>query len=98
MSKKNTGALAGILTAALLLALLLAPLLTGVAAAAEIEGKIKSVDSARRSITLENGTLLVISPSAVVDDHRLLQPGAEIRASFEERDGQKVVTKLESAR
>jgi hypothetical protein len=73
-------------------------LLTGVAAAAEIEGKIKSIDTATRSITLENGTLLVMRTGAVVDDHRLLQPGAEIRASYEEKDGQKVVHKLEPAR
>ena len=73
-------------------------LLTGVAAAAEIEGKIKSIDPATRSITLENGTLLVMRTGAVVDDHRLLQPGAEIRASYEEKDGQKIVNKLEPAR
>ena len=73
-------------------------LLTGVAAAAELEGKIKSIDPATRSITLENGTLLVMRTGAVVDDHRLLQPGAEIRASYEEKDGQKIVNKLESAR
>jgi hypothetical protein len=34
----------------------------------------------------------------VVEDQRLLQPGAEIRASFEEKDGQKVVMTLEPAR
>ena len=89
---RNTiaGALAGILMGTMLLA--------GVAAAAEIEGKIKSVDPTTRSITLENGTQLVIPTEAVVEDHRLLQPGAEIRASFEEKDGQKVVLKLEPAR
>lgn len=73
-------------------------LLAGAAAGAEIEGKIKSVDTASRSITLENGTQLVIPAEAVVDDHRLLQSGAEIRASYEEKDGRKVVIKLESAR
>jgi hypothetical protein len=90
MTNTIAGALAGILMGTMLLA--------GVAAAAEIEGKIKSVDPTTRSITLENGTLLVIPTEAVVEDHRLLQPGAEIRASFEEKDGQKVVLKLEPAR
>lgn len=90
MTKTIAGALAGILLGTMLLA--------GVVAAAEIEGKIKSVDPTTRSITLENGTLLVIPTEAVVEDHRLLQPGAEIRASFEEKDGQKVVLKLEPAR
>jgi len=90
MTNTIAGALAGILMGSMLLA--------GVAAAAEIEGKIKSVDPTTRSITLENGTQLVIPTEAVVEDHRLLQPGAEIRASFEEKDGQKVVLKLEPAR
>lgn len=73
-------------------------LLAGVAAAAEIEGKIKSINTASGSITLENGIELMVPTAAVVDDHRLLQPGAEIRVSYEEKDGQKVVMKLESAR
>ena len=90
MTNTIAGALAGILMGTMLLA--------GVAAAAEIEGKIKSVDPTTRSITLENGTQLVIPTEAVVEDHRLLQPGAEIRASYEEKDGQKVVHKLEPAR
>ena len=62
----------------------------------EVEGVI--LDPATRSITLENGTQLMIPIGAVVDDHRLLQPGAEIRASFEEKDGQKIVITLEPAR
>jgi hypothetical protein len=90
MAKAMAGALAGILMGTMLLA--------GVVVAAEIEGKIKSVDPATRSITLENGTQLVIPTEAVVEDHRLLQAGAEIRASFEEKNGQKVVLKLEPAR
>lgn len=90
MVKLVGGALAGMLMGTVLLA--------GVARAGEVEGKIKSVDPATRSITLENGTQLMIPIGAVVDDHRLLQPGAEIRASFEEKDGQKIVITLEPAR
>ena len=90
MVKLIGGALAGMLMGTVLLA--------GVARAGEVEGNIKSVDPATRSITLENGTQLMIPIGAVVDDHRLLQPGAEIRASFEEKDGQKIVITLEPAR
>lgn len=90
MTRTIAGTLAGILVGTMLLA--------GVAAAAEVEGKIKSVDPASGSITLENGTRLMVPAEAVVEDHRLLQPGAEIRASFEEKDGQKVVMRLEPAR
>lgn len=90
MTRMIAGAMAGMLLGTMLLA--------GVVAAAEIEGKIKSVDPSTRSITLENGTELMV-PAEVVLDDRLLQPGAEIRASFEEKDdGQKVVMTLEPAR
>lgn len=90
MAKLIGGALAGMLMGTVLLA--------GVARAGEVEGKIKSVDPVTRSITLENGTQLMIPIGAVVDDHRLLQPGAEVRASFEEKDGQKILMTLEPAR
>ncbi|HET6365835.1 MAG TPA: DUF1344 domain-containing protein [Pseudomonadales bacterium] len=90
MAKLIGGALTGMLMGTVLLA--------GVAVAGEVEGKIKSVDLVTRSITLENGTQLVIPTGAVVEDHRLLQPGAEIRASFEEKDGQKILMTLEPAR
>jgi hypothetical protein len=90
MAKLIGGALTGMLMGTVLLA--------GVAVAGEVEGKIKSVDLVTRSITLENGTQLMIPIGAVVDDHRLLQPGAEVRASFEEKDGQKILMTLEPAR
>ena len=68
------------------------------AGAAEIEGKIKSVDPATPLHHARERHAAHDPVGAVVDDHRLLQPGAEIRASFEEKDGQKIVMKLESAR
>jgi Protein of unknown function (DUF1344) len=89
MGKLITGAMTGMLMGTVLL--------TGMVAAGEIEGKIKSVDPSTRSITLENGTELLVPPEAVTDQ-RLLQPGAEIRARFEEKDGRKVVMTLEPAR
>ena len=89
MAKMIAGAMAGMLMGTVILA--------GMVAAAEIEGKIKSVNASTRSITLENGTELMV-PAEAVTDERLLQPGAEIRASFEEKDGRKVVMTLEPAR
>jgi len=89
MVKMIAGAMTGMLMGTVLLA--------GMVAAGQIEGKIKSVDPSTRSITLENGTELIV-PAEAVTDQRLLQAGAEIRASFEEKDGQKVVLKLEPAR
>ena len=89
MVKMIAGAMTGMLMGTVLLA--------GMVAAGQIEGKIKSVDPSTRSITLENGTELIV-PAEAVTDQRLLQAGAEIRASFEEKDGRTVVTTLEPAR
>jgi Cu/Ag efflux protein CusF len=58
------------------------------------EGKIKSVDDSGRMLTLEDGTMLTIPPSAQVRQD-LLREGAIVKASFEEKDGQKVVTSIE---
>ncbi len=58
------------------------------------EGKIKSVDASGRMLTLEDGTMLTIPSSAQVQQEALRE-GAIVKASFEEKDGQKVVTSIE---
>ncbi len=60
----------------------------------QIEGKIKSLDPSGRMLTLEDGTQLTIPPSVNVP-RESLKEGAIVKASFEERSGQKVVTSLE---
>ena len=60
----------------------------------QAEGKIKSVDPSGRLLTLEDGTMLTIPPSARVRQD-LLREGAIVKASFEEKDGQKLVTSIE---
>ncbi len=62
--------------------------------AGHAEGKIKSVDPSGRMLTLEDGTMLTIPPSARVRQD-LLREGAIVKASFEEKDGQKLVTSIE---
>ena len=59
----------------------------------QVEGKIKSLDPSGRMLTLEDGTQLTIPPS--VNPRGTLKEGAIVKASFEERSGQKVVTSLE---
>jgi hypothetical protein len=54
-----------------------------------VEGKIASVSGAK--LTLADGTVLMI-PSEVKVQRMDLKPGATVKASFEERGGQKVVT------
>jgi len=64
-----------------------------VAWAGDVEGKIKSVDPTGRMLTLDDGTQLVI-PSSVRVERRHLAPGADVKASFEQKGDQKIVTAI----
>jgi hypothetical protein len=59
-----------------------------------IQGVIQSVDPSGRMFTLDDGTELTIPPTVDVP-REILQEWAIVKASFEERAGQKVVTSLE---
>jgi Protein of unknown function (DUF1344) len=60
--------------------------------AEEISGKIQKVDTGDRSIVLEDGTQLWLGESVSAD---ALQEGKTVKASYEEKDGKKVVTAIE---
>jgi hypothetical protein len=60
----------------------------------EVSGKIKSVDPAGRTVLLENGTRLMI-PESVHVDTAALKAGAAVKASVEDKGGQKVVTAIQ---
>ena len=64
------------------------------ASAAEISGKVQAVDPGGKSITLDNGTTLMIPASAKVDK-KALTPGTDVKASYDEKSGQKVVNSLQ---
>ena len=68
--------------------LVLAPL----AWAADVQGKIKSVDVAQRIVVLEDGTMIWLSEGIVID---ALQEGKSVKAAYEEREGKKVATSVE---
>ena len=72
---------------ALLLAFAAAPLW-----AEEVSGKIQKVDTSDRSIVLEDGTQLWLAESVSAD---ALKEGATVKASYEEKDGKKIVTQIE---
>jgi hypothetical protein len=72
-------------------ALLLA-FVVGRACAEEIQGKIKSLDTAERVIALENGTKIWVAEGLSMDR---LREGALVKASYEEREGKKIATSLE---
>lgn len=60
--------------------------------AGEIQGKIQNVNPADRMFVLEDGTQLWVAEGLSVDT---LKEGASVKATFEERDGKKVVTDFE---
>ncbi len=60
----------------------------------QIEGAIQSVDPSGTKVTLDDGTQLTIPPNVSVPKADLKE-GAIVKASFEERGGQKVVTSLQ---
>jgi Cu/Ag efflux protein CusF len=72
---------------ALLLAFATAP-----AWAEEISGKIQKVDAGDRTIVLEDGTQLWLGDAVAAE---ALQEGATVKASYEEKDGKKVVTEIQ---
>ena len=64
----------------------------GMACAEEIQGKIKSLDTAERAIALENGTKIWVAEGLSMDR---LREGVIVKASYEERDGKKIATVIE---
>lgn len=60
----------------------------------EIAGKIQSIDPADRVVLLEDGTRLWVAEGLSLD---ALKDGASVKASYEERDGKKVITEFKVA-
>lgn len=71
--------------------------LTGVAMAAEIEGKVQSLDQSGREMILEDGTTLAWDDATSVTVGKLedLKEGAKVKASYEEKDGKNLASSLE---
>lgn len=84
------------LHAIFVVALVVVLALGGAALAADVQGKVKAVDQNGKSVTLEDGTKLMI-PATVKVDKKAIKPGANVKASFEEKDGQKVVTSIQAS-
>src|SRR5262249_58577229 len=59
-----------------------------------VEGKVKSWDAASHMLTLEDGTQISIPADVKVQSDQL-KPGAKVKASFEEKAGQKVAKSVE---
>ena len=63
------------------------------AGAQQVQGKITALDPSRKMLTLEDGTRLTIPPTVQLPGG--IKEGAIVKANFEERSGQNVVTSLE---
>lgn len=60
----------------------------------EVEGKITSMDPSGKSVTLEDGTKLSI-PSSLKVARGSLKKGAMVKATYEEKGGEKVATMIQ---
>lgn len=58
----------------------------------EIAGKVQKVEPADRTIVLEDGTQLWVAEGVSMDN---VKEGATVKASYEEKDGKKVISRLE---
>ncbi|HEV8614817.1 MAG TPA: DUF1344 domain-containing protein [Methylomirabilota bacterium] len=77
---------------AIAVAVMLMLVLSGAAFAADVQGKIKSVDTSEKSFTLEDGTKVWISEGVEIEK---LKEGADVKASYDEKDGKNVATSVE---
>ena len=66
--------------------------LTGVAGAADVQGKIKAVDPTEKSFVLEDGTKVWVGEGVSMDT---LKEGSDVKASYDEKDGKNVATSVE---
>lgn len=66
--------------------------LSGAAWGGDAQGKIKSVDTAEKSFTLEDGTKVWVGEGVAMDK---LKEGADVKASYEDKDGKNVATSVE---
>jgi len=80
-----------VLTLALILGI------TGMAVAADIQGKVQSVDQSGKEMVLEDGTKIAWDETTTVAAGNLedLKEGAKVKASYEEKDGKNMATSLE---
>jgi Cu/Ag efflux protein CusF len=73
----------------------------GLVMAAEMEGKIQSIDTSSKEIVLDNGTKLICDDNTNIrmegKDGKLedLKEGTKVKSSYEEKDGKNVAAMLE---
>ena len=68
--------------------------LSAAASADEATGRIEAMDVQTRTILLDDGNAYIVSERVAIES---LQPGTEIKVSYEEEGGQKVVKEISAA-
>ncbi len=75
--------------------------MVSLAAAADIEGTIQSVDPANSQVVLQDGTTLTTDENTTItmggNEAKLeeLKEGTKVKASYEEKDGKNVASSVE---
>ena len=62
--------------------------LAGGALAEEASGMVKSMNPETRTITLDDGNTYTVAEGVVIEN---LKPGSEVKVSYEEMEGKKVI-------
>ena len=66
---------------------------TGLAAADDVQGRVKAIEKTQKVITLDNGTKLFWTDDVPTADQ--LQSGDLVKARYEQRGGRFVLTEIE---
>lgn len=69
--------------------------IASVASAAESSGKIEAVEPASRTVQLDDGNTYVVHPALPLEG---LDAGKEVKVTFVEQDGQKIITGVQPAK
>ena len=77
---------------AMVSAVVLTLAVSGGAWAADVAGKIKSVDMTEKSFVLEDGTKVWVGEGMPIEK---LKEGSEVMTSYDEKDGKNVATSVE---
>ena len=72
---------------------LLVVLATPLAWGGDMEGRVLSIDTSERTLTLDNGTKVWLSDGVSMDGVR---EGTEVKVSYEEQEGKPVATSVET--
>ena len=62
--------------------------------AADVQAKVQNLDQSGRWLTLDTGLKLMI-PANVVVDRKALQPGTEVKVSYETQGSDHIVTAIQ---